>query len=196
MKIIKSKIVPIQRDDIDTDLIIPAEFLTTTTRDGLGKHLFDRLRKTEENFPLNLEKYQGVEIMLVGKNFGCGSSREHAAWALSDWGIKVVIAESFADIFCSNAMKNKILPVVLPEVIVKKIFAEEKKGEYEIEVDLERQAVMLPDGKVIQFALDQYRKECLIKEIDDMDYLLENLSEIKEFDRRHSKYIFFDTSVL
>ncbi len=194
---VKSKVVPINRSDIDTDLIIPAEFLTVTVKTGLGKNLFARLKASDENFPFNLEKYKDAQILVAGKNFGCGSSREHAAWALNDAGIRVVIAPSFADIFYSNALKNGVLPVVLDQQIVDGIFEEENgNGNYLIEVDLEKQTLSMPKGSVLGFELDPYRKECLMKGIDDMDYLLANISEIRKFDANHREKIFFDTSVL
>ncbi|MCX6735212.1 MAG: 3-isopropylmalate dehydratase small subunit [Candidatus Peregrinibacteria bacterium] len=192
-EIIKSKIIPLPREDIDTDLIIPADFLTTTSKKGLGEHVFARLRMMESNFPFNLAKYREAKILVAGKNFGCGSSREHAAWALRDWGIEVVIAPSFADIFFNNAMKNGILPIILDEKIVSEIFAKE---DCEIEVNVAAQKVILPNGEVFNFEIDSYRKECLLKDMDDLAYLVSQMSEIKSFDKRHSKNIFFDTKVL
>jgi len=192
-KIIHSKIVPLPRSDVDTDLIIPAEFLTTTTKKGLGEHLFARLRMMEENFPFNLAKYRDAKVLVVRKNFGCGSSREHAAWALKDWGIEVVIAPSFADIFYNNALKNGILPIMVDEKVVEKIFA---IGDCEVEVRVEEQKTVLPDGESVEFQIDPYRKECLLKNMDDLDYLLKNMSEIEKFDKEHLKNIFFDTKIL
>jgi 3-isopropylmalate dehydratase small subunit len=181
-EIIKSKIVPLPRADIDTDLIIPADFLTTTSKKGLGEHVFARLRMMEPNFPFNLEKYNGARILVAKKNFGCGSSREHAAWALRDWGIEVVVAPSFSDIFFSNAMKNGILPIILDEKIVDGIF---ECGDCEIEVNLKEQKVILRDGEMVGFKIDPYRKECLLKNMDDLDYLLSQMDEIKKFDKKH-----------
>lgn len=183
MNVIKSKIVPVKRKDVDTDLIIPAEFLTITTKEGLGKHLFVRIAED-----LNLAFYKGRTILVAGENFGCGSSREHAPWALYDWGIRVVIAPSFADIFFNNAMKNGILPIVLDA----DLFDEDA----EIEVDLEAQTVTDGRGKKHHFEIDPYRKECLMKGMDDLDYLLSNLGEIEEFDQQRVKHLFFDTDKL
>lgn len=180
--IIKSRIIPLPRTDIDTDLIIPADFLTTTSKKGLGEHVFARLRMMEPDFPFNLEKYNGARILVAKKNFGCGSSREHAAWALRDWGIEVVIAPSFSDIFFSNAMKNGILPIILGEKIVDGIF---EFGDCEIEVNLKEQKVIFPNGEIFSFQIDQYRKECLLKNMDDLDYLLSQMSEIEKFDKKH-----------
>ncbi|MEK7672831.1 MAG: 3-isopropylmalate dehydratase small subunit [Patescibacteria group bacterium] len=198
MKNIRSKIVPIPRKDIDTDLIISAEFLTVTDKKGLGEHVFERLRVSDPDFPLNFEKYKGAEILVARSNFGCGSSREHAAWALFDYGIKVVIAPSFSDIFYSNAMKNGILPLILEEKTVEEIFEDEamNSGEYVVSVDLPNQIIELADGQKYEFKIDPYRKECLIKGMDDMDYLLENIAEINKFDKKHKNFIFFDTKNL
>ncbi len=196
-KIIKSKIIPLPRADIDTDLIIPAEFLTTTTKEGLGEYVFARLKMMEANFPFNLKKYKDARILVTRKNFGCGSSREHAAWALIDWGIEVVIAPSFADIFFSNALKNGILPIVLEEKVVEEVFAMEKSaGDFELEVNLAKQIVKMPNGVVHTFSIDPYRKECLLKNMDDLDYLLSQMKKIEKFDKNHAGKIFFDTKVL
>ncbi len=177
MKTIKSKTIVLKRADIDTDLIIPAEFLTVTDKKGLGKHVFARLRAMDEQFPFNLAENQGRSVLIAGANFGCGSSREHAAWALADWGIRVIIAPSFADIFKNNAFKNGIL-VVEMEIIVD-----------EVEVDLPAQTI---NGR--HFEIDPYRKECLIKGIDDLDYLFENRQKIADFDRQRAEKLFFNIS--
>lgn len=195
-EIIKSKIVPLPRSDIDTDLIIPADFLTTTSKHGLGQHVFARLRIMEADFPFNLKKYRDARILVTHRNFGCGSSREHAVWALRDWGIEVVIAASFADIFFNNAMKNSILPIILDEGIIDKIFVAEKAQEnYKIEVLVKEQKVIF-DGEIYDFKIDSYRKECLLKDMDDLDYLLSQMKKIESFDKKHAKKIFFDTKVL
>ncbi len=181
MKTVRSQVVPIPREDIDTDLIIPAQYLKITTKEGLGEYIFAELREKDENFPLNLEKYKDGRILVVGENFGCGSSREHAPWALADWGFGVVIAPSFADIFYSNAFKNGILLVELPEKVVEKIFEKEKAvDKYEVEVDLVNQRVVLHGGDIFEFEIDPYKKECLIKGMDDLDYLLSNMGVIDE----------------
>lgn len=193
MNIVKSKVIPLNRSDIDTDLIIPAEYLTTTVKEGLGQHVFARLRAMDAQFPFNLEKYKGAEILVAGRNFGCGSSREHAAWALADAGIKVVIASMFADIFYNNALKNGILPLVLEQKVIDEICEEEaEKGEYEMVVNLEKQQVILANGEVISFEIDPYRLECLMKGMDDMDYLISNLPAIEKFYAERKKNLFFD----
>lgn len=192
MKTIKSKIIPIPRKDIDTDMIIPAKNLKTTTKDGLSAYLFQGLRLMYDKFPLNLKKYDEAKIMVTGENFGCGSSREHAAWAIADWGIKVIIAPSFSNIFYNNAMKNGIVPIVVDEKIVEKIFREERKSKsYEIEVDLENQKITLP-RKGYDFEIDPYSKKCIIEEIDDMDYLLSKIDKITNF--KETQKTFFNLS--
>ena len=194
LKTITSQIIPIPRRDIDTDLIIPAEFLTGTVKTGLGKHLFDRVKQSDEDFE-RLEDHPGAQILVTRDNFGCGSSREHAAWALHDWGIRAIIAPSFADIFKSNAMKNGILPVMLAEDTVETILAggmNEKS--YGVTVDLPKQLVTLPDGSEHAFEIDPYRKTCLMEGMDDLDYLLAHQKEIAAYDERRVKQLFFDVS--
>lgn len=189
-----SQIVPINRSHVDTDLIIPAEFLRSVTKVGFGQHLFARLRTSDKKFPLNLEKYQGSKIMVAGMNFGCGSSREHAAWALADWGIRIIIAPSFADIFHQNALNNQILPIILPDQVIEKIFAEEARhATYEITVDLPNQTVAIPSGKIYSFSIDPYRKECLVHGMDDFDYLVSKRSQIEAFEQKNKGNRFFDT---
>jgi len=195
IKTIQSQIIAIPRKDIDTDLIIPAEFLTGTVREGLGQHLFTRVRQSEKDFEL-LEKHPDSEILVVRDNFGCGSSREHAAWSLYDFGIRVIIAPSFADIFFNNAMKNGILPIILSEETVEKILSESGASEkYEITVDLPSQKVTLPDNSEYEFSIDPYRKTCLMEGMDDLDYLISNKNEIEGFDNNKSN-LFFDISKL
>lgn len=194
MNIITSQIIPVNRSHVDTDLIIPAEFLRSVTKIGFGQHLFARLRAADKNFPFNLEKYQGSKIMVAGMNFGCGSSREHAAWALVDWGIRIIIAPSFADIFHQNALNNQILPIVLSEQVIEMIFAEETRHTtYEITVDLSNQTVTVPSGEIYSFSIDPYRKECLLHGMDDFDYLLSKRSQIDAFEQKNKSNRFFDT---
>ncbi|PJD95911.1 MAG: 3-isopropylmalate dehydratase small subunit [Parachlamydia sp.] len=197
MDIITSQMIPINRSHVDTDLIIPAEFLRSISRKGFGQHLFARLRVSDQNFPLNLEKYQGAKILVARMNFGCGSSREHAAWALADWGIQVIIAQSFADIFHQNALNNQILPIVLPEQVIDEIFASEILCEtYEMTVDLLNQTVKIPSGEVFSFAIDPYRKECLLHEMDDFDYLVSKKAQIEAFEQKNEPMRFFDTRIV
>lgn len=195
MKTITSQIIPINRSHIDTDLIIPAEFLRSIEKSGYGKHLFARLRASEEDFPFNLENYQQAKILIAGKNFGCGSSREHAAWALADWGISVIIAPSFADIFHQNAFNNQILPIVLSEEVIMRIFHDEaQQSQYEITIDLAQQTVTIPNGESFLFAIDPYKKECLLHGVDDLGYLLAKMAQIQAFQTKQDSIL--DTRVV
>lgn len=194
MNIITSQIIPVNRAHVDTDLIIPAEFLRSVTKKGFGQHLFARLRAADKSFPFNLEKYKDSKIMVAGMNFGCGSSREHAAWAIADWGIQIIIAPSFADIFHQNALNNQILPIVLGEHVIEMIFKEEVgHATYEITVDLSNQTVAVPSGKFYSFSIDPYRKECLLHGMDDFDFLLSKRSQIDAFEQKNQSNRFFDT---
>lgn len=168
---LKSKVIPLPMTDVDTDLIIPAQFLTSISREGYGQNLFRRLRDNDPNFPFNLERFKNAAILVAGDNFGCGSSREHAVWALAGAGIKVVIAPSFADIFFSNSAKNGLVLVVLPEAQVERILAEAQADQYEVTVDLESQTVTLPSGEQFKFEFDQFRKHCILNGLDDIDYI-------------------------
>ena len=173
--------------NIDTDMIIPKQFLKTIKRTGLGKNLFYEMRYDEkgneiEDFILNKKPFTESKILLAGKNFGCGSSREHAPWALIDFGINCVISPSFADIFYSNCFKNGILPVVLNEKIIQEL-AEYSKREAEIEIKIETQEIIY-GNKVAKFDLDQFKKKCLIEGIDDIDLSLEKISNIKDYENK------------
>jgi 3-isopropylmalate/(R)-2-methylmalate dehydratase small subunit len=196
MKCIQSQILPLPYADINTDLILPAEFLSTVVKEGLGKYLFDTLCKMDPSFPLNQPKYASSKIVVARRNFGCGSSREHAVWSLVDRGIRVVIAPSFADIFYSNSIKNHLLPVVLDPEVIEHIFVSEKQSPtYRIEVDLEEQKVMLPEGISYSFEINGYDKHTLIHEIDNLDYLLSQMELIRAFDAKHQALIFFKTTI-
>jgi 3-isopropylmalate/(R)-2-methylmalate dehydratase small subunit len=190
MKIIESNYISLARKDIDTDLIIPAKFLTTTEKSGLGQHVFSNLRAMDKNFPFNLPEFADCKILVARDNFGCGSSREHAAWALKDWGIEVIIAPSFADIFFTNAQKNGILPVILPREIVEGLLVEAKDPQ-KITVDLPEQKVKIANEEY-NFEIDPYRKECLIKEMDDLDYLISQISSIKKIDQKRKEKLFIN----
>ena len=172
--------------NIDTDMIIPKQFLKTIKRTGLGKNLFYGMRYDEndnliKDFILNKKPFTDSQILLAGKNFGCGSSREHAPWALTDFGIKCVISPSFADIFYSNCFKNGILPIVLDEKIIQEL-AEYSKRETEIEIKIEIQEIIY-GNKVAKFNLDSFKKKCLIEGIDDIDLSLEKISNIQDYER-------------
>ena len=180
-KTLISKPIPLWLSDIDTDMIIPAEFLTQTTKDGYGQNLFCRLKEKDENFVFNNPKYNGAEILLAGNNFGCGSSREHAVWALTQAGIKVIIAPSFSDIFFNNAAKNGLLLISLDEKIIKNLCQNAEDSDIELTVDLESQRISALDESY-SFDYDPFRKECLLKGLDDITYLLSLKDEIHQFE--------------
>ncbi len=187
---LKSRAIPLPIENIDTDQIIPARFLKATTREGFGENLFRDWRYNSDNTPntdfaLNNSKYSG-QILVAGKNFGCGSSREHAAWAIYDAGLRVVISSFFADIFKNNALNNALLPVQVSDAFLRKIFLDiEKKPESEITVDLQNQKVVLEDGSSESFDINPYKKTCLTNGYDDIDYLLSMRNEIKHFELAH-----------
>tara|TARA_A100001011_G_scaffold339082_1_gene370318 strand:- start:274 stop:882 length:609 start_codon:yes stop_codon:yes gene_type:complete len=173
--------------NIDTDMIIPKQFLKTIKRTGLGKSLFYEMRYNEngkiiEDFILNKEPYNKSRILLAGKNFGCGSSREHAPWALSDFGIKCVISSSFADIFYNNCFKNGILPIKIEEQAVVEL-SEYSKRKEEIEIDLENQEIKF-GNKIKKFEVDSFKKKCLIEGLDDIALSLEKISQIDNFEKK------------
>ena len=183
---LKSIPVHMPLSNIDTDMIIPKQFLKTIKRTGLGKNLFYEMRYDEKgnlikDFILNKKPFTASKILLAGKNFGCGSSREHAPWALNDFGIKCVISPSFADIFYSNCFKNGILPIVLDEKIIQEL-AEYSKRETEIEIKIETQEIIF-GNKVANFNLDSFKKKCLIEGIDDIDLSLEKISNIQDYEK-------------
>jgi 3-isopropylmalate/(R)-2-methylmalate dehydratase small subunit len=187
---LKSQVVPLPIDNIDTDQIIPARFLKATTREGFGENLFRDWRYNSDNTPtsdfaLNNPTYSG-KILVAGKNFGCGSSREHAAWAIYDFGFRVVISSFFADIFKNNALNNALLPVQVSDSFLKKIFAaSEKDPKTTITVNLSEQKVILEDGSSESFEINPYKKTCLMNGYDDIDYLLSLRDEIKHFELTH-----------
>ena len=173
--------------NIDTDMIIPKQFLKTIKRTGLGKNLFYEMRYNEngkiiDEFILNKEPYNKSKILLAGKNFGCGSSREHAPWALSDFGIKSVISSSFADIFYNNCFKNGILPIIINEESVLELSAYSKRQE-EIEINLEKQEIYF-GNKVIKFKVDEFKKKCLINGLDDIDLSMEKVNHIDSYEKK------------
>jgi 3-isopropylmalate/(R)-2-methylmalate dehydratase small subunit len=194
-KTFTGKTVPLPLNDVDTDMIIPAQYLTSVSREGYGENLFRRLRDQDPIFPLNLEKFKGASILLSGDNFGCGSSREHAVWALTGAGIKVVIAESFADIFSSNSGKNGLVLVTLPPETVRKLAVDSSAGNLEVSVSLEDLEVTLPDGTKVKFDYDPFRRHCLLNGLDDMSYLLNHKDEIKAHFELNSDVRFFSSTV-
>jgi 3-isopropylmalate/(R)-2-methylmalate dehydratase small subunit len=182
---------PMPLVNIDTDMIIPKQFLKTIQRSGLGKNLFDEMRYTQDgaeipDFVLNQPAYRKSEIIVAGDNFGCGSSREHAPWALLDFGIRCVISTSFADIFLNNCFKNGILPIVMPAEVVAVLMDDAKKGENaRITVDLETQTVTTSDGQSFPFEVDSHRKHCLLNGLDDIGLTLEKAASIDAFEAKN-----------
>jgi 3-isopropylmalate/(R)-2-methylmalate dehydratase small subunit len=186
---LKSTAVPLPIENIDTDQIIPARFLKATTREGFGENLFRDWRFNNDNTPkdfvLNNPTYSG-KILVAGKNFGCGSSREHAAWAIADFGFRVVISSFFADIFKNNALNNAVLPVTVSDEFLKKTLdTVENNPKTLITVDLENQKVTLEDGSSESFEINLYKKTCMMNGYDDIDYLLSLRDEIKKFEMAH-----------
>ncbi len=191
-------VVPLDRANVDTDAIIPKQFLKSIKRTGYGPFLFDEWRYEDvgqpemdcsnrpirKDFVLNQPRYQGAEIMLARENFGCGSSREHAPWAIADYGISCVIAPSFADIFYNNCFKNGILPVVLKDEEMDVLFSETESHEgYKLDVDLEAQTVATPSGQVFTFEVDDFRKHCLFNGLDDIGLTLQQADNIKAYEK-------------
>ena len=191
--------VPLDRANVDTDAIIPKQFLKSIRRTGFGPNLFDEWRYLDHgepgmdnskrplnpDFVLNQPRYYGAQILLARENFGCGSSREHAPWALDDYGFRAIIAPSFADIFFNNCFKNGLLPIVLDAASVDDLFqAVIATPGYRLQIDLERQSVIAPDGMVYRFEVDAFRKNCLLNGLDDIGLTLQHVREIKEYEAR------------
>ena len=189
---------PMDRANVDTDMIIPKQFLKSIKRSGFGPNLFDELRYMDEgqpgqdcthrpvnpDFPLNLPRYSGASILLARKNFGCGSSREHASWALEDYGFRAVIAPSYADIFYNNCFKNGLLPVILSEQQLDVLFAEMYADEgYQLTIDLVEQTVVCPSGESFAFEIDEFRKDCLVKGLDEIGLTLQSAQAIKDYEK-------------
>lgn len=188
---IKSTVVPLPVENIDTDQIIPARFLKATTREGFGENLFrdwryyhNDVNQPNPEFVLNNPTYKG-KILVAGKNFGCGSSREHAAWALKDYGFQVVVSSFFADIFANNALNNFLLPVQVSDSFLEKIFNRiSEDPSHEVTVDLASQIISLNQDTTESFGINPYKKECLLNGFDDIDYLLNMLNEIETFEKQ------------
>jgi 3-isopropylmalate/(R)-2-methylmalate dehydratase small subunit len=192
---IQSTAVPLSVENIDTDQIIPARFLKATTREGFGDNLFrdwryDSGNQPKKDFILNNSTYKG-DVLVVGRNFGCGSSREHAAWAISDYGFKVVVSSFFADIFKSNALNNGLLPVVISQENLDKLLTQiENNPETEVEVDLVNQKIKVPAlGIEETFEINDYKKTCLINGYDDIDYLLSMKDKIEKFEQQRKVFV-------
>ena len=185
---VRSVAAPLPLINIDTDMIIPKQFLKTIKRSGLGKNLFDEMRYDQSgneigDFVLNQAKYRNTNILVAGDNFGCGSSREHAPWALLDFGIRAVISTSFADIFYNNCFKNGILPIILPKKERDLLMDDALKGSNSIlTINLENQEIKRPDGSIITFDVDQFKKKCLLNGLDDIELTMKKFDKIKSFE--------------
>jgi len=192
-------VAPLDRANVDTDAIIPKQFLKSIKRSGFGPNAFDEWRYMDHgepgqdtaqrtrnpNFVLNQERYQGASILLARSNFGCGSSREHAPWALYDFGLRAIVGESFADIFFNNCFKNGLLPIVLPKAEIDALFGlTEHTPGYRLTIDLPAQRVVRPDGHAIPFEVDAFRKECMLNGWDDIGLTLRHAEKIREFEAR------------
>jgi 3-isopropylmalate/(R)-2-methylmalate dehydratase small subunit len=184
----ESRVVPMPINNVDTDQIIPARFLKTTSKRGLDQQLFfdwryDEQGRPKPDFILNQARAKGAEILLAGDNFGCGSSREHAPWALTQFGFRAVISTSFADIFRNNALKNSLLPIAVPVDVHQALFrAIEKDADARVQVNLAAQTLTLPDGRVIEFPVDAFSKQCLLDGVDEMGYILKQDAAISVFE--------------
>ena len=199
---LKGIVMPLDRPNVDTDAIIPKQFLKSIKRSGFGPNLFDEwryldhgepdmdnsVRPVNESFILNQPRYRNAQILLARENFGCGSSREHAPWALEDYGFRVIIAPSYADIFFNNSFKNGILPIILPADIVDSLFREVEANEgYELSIDLESQNISKPGGEVIPFEVDEFRKHRLLNGLDDISLTLQHTDEIRAYEEKRRK---------
>lgn len=195
-------VAPLDRANVDTDQIIPKQFLKSIKRTGFGVNLFDEWRYLDEGYPgqdcskrpinkefvLNQPRYQGATILIARKNFGCGSSREHAPWALDEYGFRTVIAPSYADIFFNNSFKNGLLPIILTEDEVDELLkAVEAKEGYQLTVDLASQIVTTPEGKQYHFEIDSFRKHCLLNGLDDIGLTLQDADAIRAFEAKHKE---------
>ena len=193
----KGLVAPLDRANVDTDMIIPKQFLKSIKRTGFGPNLFDELRYLDQgepgqdclnrpinpDFPLNKARYKGASVLLTRKNFGCGSSREHAPWALEDYGFNVIVAPSYADIFYNNCFKNGILPVILEEYEIEELFIEvEKIPGFQLDVDLVSQTITTDSAKEYNFELDEFRKDCLINGLDEIGLTLQHADLIKKYE--------------
>jgi 3-isopropylmalate/(R)-2-methylmalate dehydratase small subunit len=185
----ESRMVPLAINNIDTDQIIPARFLKTTTKQGLDRQLFcdwryDAQGNPKPDFILNQPRAQGAQVLLAGDNFGCGSSREHAPWALTQFGFRAVISTSFADIFKQNALKNSLLPIVVPPDVHAELFAAANDLEATVKVDLASQTLTTPGGRKVEFPIDSFSKHCLLEGVDELGYILQHEAQIAAYEAR------------
>ena len=190
-----SRLVPLPVRNVDTDQIIPARFLKTISKEGLGDQLFcdwryDAEGKPKPDFILNQPRWRGAEILLAGDNFGCGSSREHAPWALTQFGFRAVISTSFADIFRQNSMKNSLLPIIVSGDVHRELFElVDKDPDVRVFVDLAAQQLTLPDGRNIEFPVDSFAKHCMLEGVDDLGYIQQHMDAIEAFEKRRTSSI-------
>jgi 3-isopropylmalate/(R)-2-methylmalate dehydratase small subunit len=190
-----SRVVPMPVNNVDTDQIIPARFLKTTSKQGLDLQLFydwryDEQGRPKPDFILNQPRARGAEILLAGDNFGCGSSREHAPWALTQFGFRAVISTSFADIFRNNALKNSLIPITVPADVHQALFsAIEKNAELRVQVDLAAQTLTLPDGRAVEFPVDPFSKQCLLDGVDELGYILKLEPAVAAYEARREQSI-------
>ncbi len=182
IKKIQGIAIPMNMTDIDTDIIIPAQYLTSTSQTGYGQHAFSRL-KSDPDFVLNQSKYSQAPILITGANFGCGSSREHAVWAIKELGINAIIAPSFADIFANNAKKNGLVLIQQPQDVVDKLFNDAESSELILKIDIENQTIQYYEN-TLEFTLSEFFKHCLINGLDELDYLMSNIDNIKDFKQK------------
>lgn len=197
-------VVPLDRPNVDTDAIIPKQFLKSVKRTGFGPNLFDEWRYLDHGEPgqdnsgrplnpefiLNRNRYQGAQILLARANFGCGSSREHAPWALVDYGIRVIIAPSFADIFFNNCFKNGLLPIVIDNAVLDDLFRQTVETEgFRLTVDLENQTITMPSGDDISFEVDTFSKHCLLNGLDDISLTLEHVEDVRAYEQRRKQEV-------
>jgi len=195
-------VVPIDIANVDTDMIIPKQFLKSIKRTGFGPNLFDEMRYLDQGIPdadcsgrpinkdfvLNHERYQGASVLLARRNFGCGSSREHAPWALAGFGIRCLLAPSFADIFFNNCFKNGLLPIELSEEIIEDLFQQVAANEgFALQIDLPEQTIQTPSGTTIPFEVDAFRKHCLVNGLDDIGLTLQEADKIRAFEEKHKQ---------
>jgi 3-isopropylmalate/(R)-2-methylmalate dehydratase small subunit len=180
-----SKVVPLPDSDVDTDQIVPARYLKVTDKNGLAEALFADWRAAKPDFPLDLPENRGAQILLAGHNFGCGSSREHAPWALVAGGFRALISTAFADIFRGNALKNGLLPIVVEPAIHQDLFARRRRDpNLQLTIDLEAQTLTIPGGEVVRFAVDPFAKRCLLAGVDELGYLVQLLGQVEKYEAR------------
>lgn len=191
---ITSSVCPLPIKDIDTDMIIPAQYMTSVSKEGYGENLFRRLRDSDPNFPLNQPRYKESKILVADDNFGCGSSREHAVWALASWGIEVIIAKSFADIFFSNSAKSGLLLISLDSTQVDHYLSQASNPNgLNLTIDLKAQSIKEENGATLSFEYNPFRKHCLLEGLEDLDYIFSKSSEIAEFRKKQEACRFINT---